>query len=280
MDNVYQNKDFTIEQLRNDICSEIFKNENKLLHHLLYFGSDLLEPADWKEVMTQIDEDTLPVDLVFVQLASNYFKKKFYLIPVNQPIENSTDININKDDLEKKFVTVIPNEKATGSPFYMLYFPQGDFGPQNYFQSVFIDHDAPSTSNQSWISHDLVNLNDILKASKKPNNCDDIDDEEESSDDGGHDSPPEPEQKKMKNKDKHANKTRSNTGNAYNEVTMIIPIDPTATVIVNKTEIPIKKKVNRKEKIYQIAPGEGKVRNNFMINNNNKHYEVWILQKA
>ena len=261
LNNVHQNNEFTIEQMRNDICSEIFKDENKLLHHLLYFGSDLLEPVDWKEVMTQVNEDTLPVDLVFVQLACNYLKRKFYLIPVNQPISETADIQVQKDDLEKKMVRVIPNEQTNSSPFYMLYFPQGDFGAQSYFQSVFIDHDAPSTSNTSWISHDLENLTDILGASKKPINCDDIDDEEESDDD----LPTDPKSKKMPTQGKHVKKTRRNTGNAYNEVTMITPIDPTAKVIVNKTGKPIKAKVNRKDPIYQIAPGEGKVCNYLIL---------------
>ena len=244
--------------MRNDICSEIFKDENQLLHHLLYFGSDLLGPTDWKEVMTQMNEDTLPVDLVFVQLACNYFKKKFYLIPVHQPIDDATDIIVQKDDLEKKILTVIPNEQAEGSPFYILYFPQGEFGPQNYFQSVVIDPDAPTTSNQSWISHELVNLSDILGALKKPSNYDDIDDEEESSDED-QDSIHDDENKENKSKQQNVKKTRRKTGNAYNETTMIIPTDPTARVIVNKTDKTIKKKVNRRDKTYQIAPGEGKV---------------------
>ena len=46
---------------------------------------------------------------------------------------------------------------------------------------------------------------------------------------------------------------------------MIIPTDPTARVIVNKTDKTIKKKVNRRDKTYQIAPGEGKVCTIFVI---------------
>ena len=49
---------------------------------------------------------------------------------------------MQKDDLEKKILTVIPNEQAEGSPFYILYFPQGEFGPQNYFQSVVLNYVA------------------------------------------------------------------------------------------------------------------------------------------
>ena len=96
-DDEYKENDFTIELMRNDICSEIFKGENKNLHHLLYFGSDLLDPEDWKELMTLDDEDTLHCDLIFVQLAANYFKRQIVLIPIYQPDENSVGAEKNRD---------------------------------------------------------------------------------------------------------------------------------------------------------------------------------------
>ena len=76
MDNEYENNDFTVEQMRYDICLEIFKDENKDLHHVLYYGPDLLEAEDWKDLMTQINEDTLYCDLPFVQLASNFLRRQ------------------------------------------------------------------------------------------------------------------------------------------------------------------------------------------------------------
>ena len=255
----YQDNDFTIEQMRNDISSEIFKDENRDLHHVLYFGSDLLEPGDWKDLVMQIDEDTLPCDLPFVQLASNYLKRKFYLIPVNQP-NTESEKTLEKTDLEKKLLKVIPNEETEGPPFLMLYFPQGDFGPQSYFQSIFLDlENIPTSSTKfAWMSYDEEKLIDQLAATKKPDNYDDLDDEEESEDESNNLS----SNTKTKGKipqDKIGKKTRKNTGNAYNAVTMITPIDPTAKVIVNRTGKTIKTKVSNKDPIYQIAPGEGKI---------------------
>ena len=259
-DKEYKENNFTIEQMRKDISSEIFKDENKDLRYLLYFGSDLLEPDDWKELMMQTDEDYLPCDLVFVQLAANYLKRKIYLIPVHQP-NTESDINRQEEDLEKKMLKVIPNEqKDQSQAFLMLYFPQGEFGPQSYFQSIFQDHNEHSSSHKfAWMSYDLEILKDKLGASKKPNSYDDIDDEEEESEEENNELSSKTKHKKPTTHQKRNKKTRQNTGNAYNAVTMITPLDPTAKVIVNKTGKTIKTKVNNKSPIYQIAPGEGKV---------------------
>ena len=264
-DKEYKENNFTIEQMRKDISSEIFKDENKDLHYLLYFGSDLLAPDDWKELMMQTDEDYLPCDLVFVQLSANYLKRKIYLIPVHQP-NTESDINRQEEDLEKKMLKVIPNEqKDQSQAFLMLYFPQGEFGPQSYFQSIFQDHNEHSSTHKfAWISYDLEILKDKLGASKKPNSYDDIDDEEESSDED-QDSIHDDENEENKSKQQNVKKIRRKTGNAYNETTMIIPTDPTARVIVNTTDKTIKKKVTRRDKTYQIAPGEGKVCTIFVI---------------
>ena len=148
-----------MESLRNDVCSEIYKNENKDLHHLLYFGSDLLDPDDWKDLMIQENEETLYCDLVFVQLAANYFKRQIVLIPINQPDEKSDGLE-KKDEIKKKLLTVIPNEKVTNKSYYMLYFPQGQFAPHHYFQSVFKIEESASTSqhNTGWISYEIDQL--------------------------------------------------------------------------------------------------------------------------
>ena len=255
MHNIHDHNNFTIEQMRIDICAEIFKKENEDLHYLLYFGSDLLEPEDWNEVMIQVNEDTLPCDLVFVQLAANFFKKRIILIPVKQPNEVK-----DPEELKKKILKVIPNELTNGPTFVMLYFPQGEFGPQNHFQSVFIDNDlAKSSTTNDWISYDEEVLKKKLEVFEKPINFDDIDAEEEESEDENYNLSSERRKNVMKSQKRNIKKTRKNTGNAYNNVTMITPVDPTARVIVNTTNKTIKKKVNRKSRIYEIAPGEGKV---------------------
>ena len=69
-----------MQLLRDEICSEIFKDENKDLHHLLYFGDLLLDPQDWKGLMTQEDDESLHCDLIFV--GSNNTQPFFnYCIP-------------------------------------------------------------------------------------------------------------------------------------------------------------------------------------------------------
>ena len=247
-----------MESLRNDVCSEIYKDENKDLHHLLYFGSDLLDPDDWKDLMIQENEETLHCDLVFVQLAANYFKRQIVLIPINQPDEKSDGLE-KKDEIQKKLLTVIPNEKVTNKSYYMLYFPQGKFGPHHYFQSVFKIEESASTSqhNTGWMSYEIDQLwNNVLSQKEKDNNK--VEDEDEESDDDDQDA-----NQKMKKKDntrRNPKNMKKNTNSyVYNDVTMITPQDPAAKVIVNNTNETIKKKVNKKDPIHQIAPGEGKV---------------------
>ena len=247
-----------MESLRNDVCSEIYKDENKDLHHLLYFGSDLLDPDDWKDLMIQENEETLHCDLVFVQLAANYFKRQIVLIPINQPDEKSDGLE-KKDEIQKKLLTVIPNEKVTNKSYYMLYFPQGQFAPHHYFQSVFKIEESASTSqhNTGWMSYEIDQLwNNVLSQKEKDNNK--VEDEDEESDDDDQDA-----NQKMKKKDnarRNPKNMKKNTNSyVYNDVTMITPQDPAAKVIVNNTNETIKKKVNKKDPIHQIAPGEGKV---------------------
>ena len=247
-----------MESLRNDVCSEIYKDENKDLHHLLYFGSDLLDPDDWKDLMIQENEETLHCDLVFVQLAANYFKRQIVLIPINQPDEKSDGLE-KKDEIKKKLLTVIPNEKVTNKSYYMLYFPQGQFAPHHYFQSVFKIEESASTSqhNTGWMSYEIDQLwNNVLSQKEKDNNK--VEDEDEESDDDDQDA--NQKRKKKDNTRRNPKNMKKNTNSyVYNDVTMITPQDPAAKVIVNNTNETIKKKVNKKDPIHQIAPGEGKV---------------------
>lgn len=248
-----------MEGMRNKICSEIYKDENKDLHHLLYFGSDLLDPEDWKGLMTQENEEYLHCDLIFVQLAANYFKRQIVLIPINQPDEKSDGLGKN-DDVQKKLLTVTPNEKVTNQSYYMLYFPQGQFGPHHYFQSVFKIEKSTSTSqnNAGWMSYEIDQLwNNVLSQKDKDNNKTENEDEE-SDDDVNQNS-----HQKMKKKDKikrnPKNMMKNTNSYVYNNVTMLTPEDPAASVIVNNTNETIKKKVNKKDPVHLIAPGEGKV---------------------
>ena len=252
-DDEYKENDFTIELMRNDICSEIFKGENKNLHHLLYFGSDLLDPEDWKGLMTLDDEDTLHCDLIFVQLAANYFKRQIVLIPIYQPDENSVGAEKNRD-IQKKLLTVTPNEKVTNNSYYMLYFPQGQFGPHHYFQSVFKIDDSISQQQSGWSSDEIDKLWKNLLAEKKKDN---LDEEDEESDDS--DTDEDMKKKKKDNIKRNPKNVKKDTRYLYNDVTMLTPEDPTSKVIVNNTDKVIKKKLNKKDPTYQIAPGEGKV---------------------
>ena len=113
-DNEYSGKVFTIEQLRKDICSEIFKDENKSLHNCLYFGRDFLNAEDWNDLMNQTNEDSLHCDLPFVQLASNYLKREIDLIPIRR-VESETVITI------QKIIKVTPNETTSDDCYRILY---------------------------------------------------------------------------------------------------------------------------------------------------------------
>ena len=72
VDDQYLDNNFTVEQLRNDICYEILKEENKVLQHFLYFGTDLLDQEDWKDLMIQHNEDSLHCDLVFIHVCMQH----------------------------------------------------------------------------------------------------------------------------------------------------------------------------------------------------------------
>ncbi len=53
--------------------------------------------------------------------------------------------------------------------------------------------------------------------------------------------------------------SKRKNGNAYNQVTMLTPVDPATKVVINETAKTIKKRLKRGSKTYEIAPGEGKV---------------------
>ena len=255
-DDEYRENNFTMELLRNDICSEIYKDENKNLHHLLYFGNDLLDPDDWKDIMIQQNEDTLHCDLIFVQLAANYLKRQIVLIPIFQPDEKSVSAE-KKEDIQKRLLTVTPNEKVTNKSYYMLYFPQGQFGPHLYFQSVFKIDDSTSQDKSGWMSYEIDELWNNILAQKEKNKANLDDEDEESDDDIGIDV-----HKKENKKDsikRNPKNMKKDTSYVYTDVTMLTPVDPSAKVVVNNTNETIKKKINKKDPIYQIAPGEGKV---------------------
>ena len=247
-----------MQLLRDEICSEIFKDENKDLHHLLYFGDLLLDPQDWKGLMTQEDDESLHCDLIFVQLAANRFKRKIVLIPIYQPEENDDGLGKN-DNIKKKIFTVTPNETETTTPYYMFYFPQGEFGKYPCFQSAFKIEKPISTSqnNSGWLSYEIDEIWHNM-VSLKDNETNNEIDEEDDSDDDDHII-----NKKSNKKDEiqrnPKNMKKDAISHAYNNVTMLTPEDPSASVVINNTNKPMRKKVKNKEPIHVIAPGEGKV---------------------
>ena len=265
MDQEYHDNNFNNEQLRNDICSQISKDENKDLHHVLYFGTELVSPEDWKELMTLTDNESLYCDLPFIQLASNYLKRQFVLIEIDQP-ENSSEKCDDMHHKTQKIFEVTPNEITDTNPFFLIYFPKGKFGPHAYFQSVFKKDKANQGEYRGWASCDITKLNDTIQKSKKVSseNIADSDDDDEESEEEENISI-----SKATNKSKNIKKTKKSAGtsnnNAYNAVTMLTPLDPAAKVVVNNTGKTIRKKVNRKDPTYEIAPGEGKVSLHYIL---------------
>ena len=247
------------------------KEDNKDLQHFLYFSTDLLNREDWKEMMVQHNEDSLHCDLVFVQLAANYLKKEIVLIPIYQP-EIEKEIANKKSNIEESIIKVIPNQKTSNHPFFMLYFPQGEFGPHLYFQSIFKDDESTSHIQSAWTSYTVEELGKILssqckKTSKNIDNEDSDEDSDEECDKEEKDQAPQQRKKcipKISRKD-----MKRNTGYTYNDVTMITPEDPTVKVIVNNTNKTIRKKVNKKDPVYEIAPGEGKIPSDWLRDKDN-----------
>ena len=130
-------------------------------------------------------------------------------------------------------------------PITMLYFPGGQFGPDSHFQSIdrkFID---------KTVLKNEVNYKKVFDTSKP-----DIETEENK----------DKENEGRSDEDEDYNDDfnalqNTTSGNAYNQVTMLTPQDAAATVILNETETTQRKKLKRNKNapVYEIAPGEGKI---------------------
>ena len=258
-DHEYSGETFTIEKLRKDICSEIFKDENKSLHNFLCFGRDFLDPEDWNDLMNQVNKDSLHCDLPFVQLASNYLKREIDLIPIRR-IESRPVISI------QKIIKVTPNETTSDDCYRMLYYPKGEFAPHSYYQSVFIDEQLLEQSGETTSAENLSNI----LANEKILNISNID--EDSDDDSNDDENPlssSTKEKKHRKKNENPKKMKKQPNYRYNETTLLTPIDPTSNIVVNNTEKTIKKRIKKNAPVIEIAPGEGKIPTNWLREKDN-----------
>ena len=258
-DHEYSGETFTIEKLRKDICSEIFKDENKSLHNFLCFGRDFLDPEDWNDLMNQVNKDSLHCDLPFVQLASNYLKREIDLIPIRR-IESRPVISI------QKIIKVTPNETTSDDCYRMLYYPKGEFAPHSYYQSVFMDEQLLEQSGETTSAENLSNI----LANEKILNISNID--EDSDDDSNDDENPlssSTKEKKHRKKNANPKKMKKQPNYRYNETTLLTPIDPTSNIVVNNTEKTIKKKIKKNAPVIEIAPGEGKIPTNWLREKDN-----------
>ena len=260
----------TIHKMRKKISESIMEDENKSnLSPVLYYGSDfLLTPEDWRDLMSA-DHDPLPIDLPFVQLSANLLKRNIILLPILQKdIENDSDeenqkakdkdgklevekqknIDIVKSDMEKekerkKFLIITGDETNEKPPITMLYFPGGQFGPDGHFQSIdrkYIDNAVLNKANykQAISPTSEIGIEEIIEN----HNEDSSNEDEDHNDDFN--APPNVAK-----------------GNAFTQTTMLTPQDPAATVILNETNKTQKKKLKRDKTapVYNIAPGEGKI---------------------
>ena len=258
-DHEYSGETFTIEKLRKDICSEIFKDENKSLHNFLCFGRDFLDPEDWNDLMNQVNKDSLHCDLPFVQLASNYLKREIDLIPIRR-IESRPVISI------QKIIKVTPNETTSDDCYRMLYYPKGEFAPHSYYQSVFMDEQLLEQSGETTSAENLSNI----LANEKILNISNID--EDSDDDSNDDENPlssSTKEKKHRKKNANPKKMKKQPNYRYNETTLLTPIDPTSNIVVNNTEKTIKKRIKKNAPVIEIAPGEGKIPTNWLREKDN-----------
>ena len=258
-DHEYSGETFTIEKLRKDICSEIFKDENKSLHNFLCFGRDFLDPEDWNDLMNQVNKDSLHCDLPFVQLASNYLKREIDLIPIRR-IESRPVISI------QKIIKVTPNETTSDDCYRMLYYPKGEFAPHSYYQSVFIDEQLLEQSGETTSAENLSNI----LANEKILNISNID--EDSEDDSNDDEDPlssSTKEKKHRKKNANPKKMKKQPNYRYNETTLLTLIDPTSNIVVNNTKKTIKKRIKKNAPVIEIAPGEGKIPTNWLREKDN-----------
>ena len=153
----------TTKEMRNIISETILQDEHKEeLSPVLYYSSDfLLSPQDWKDLMCVDNEDRLGIDLPFVQLSANLLKRNIILLPIlqkdiqDEKLDEEEQKGTNNNDKSdgdnvrsteekpkemKMFLRVNGDETYQKPPITMLYFPEGQFGPDAHYQSINRNH--------------------------------------------------------------------------------------------------------------------------------------------
>ena len=223
------------------------ESENSYLKPFLRYDYDTpFTPQEWHELMSMdFGDEPIACDLPFAQLAANLLERDIILVPIlqsdvdpkNDEKKETSDVN---EKSEKMLLTIFAKESDPQYlPLTMLYFPEGQFGPDAHFQSININ------CIDKLILKNRANYNEALDKSKL------LDDE--NSKDGENSSNEEDD-------DDFNTPLLTNKGNRFNQITTLTPQDPASTIIVNNTEVPLKKKLKRGKNVptYEIAPGEGK----------------------
>ena len=232
------------KEMRGQISQTILESDNSYLKSFLRYDYDTsFTPQEWHELMSM--EHDMACDLPFAQLASNILKRDIVLVPILQ-----SDVDLKNDEkkekpednekTEKILLTIFAKESDPQHlPLTMLYFPEGQFGPDAHFQSINIKYiDKLVVKKRS-------NYKEALDNSKQQDDGDDK---------HGEDSSNEEEN------DDFNTPSVANKGNRFNQITTLTPQDPASTIILNDTEVLLKKKLKRGKDAptYEIAPGEGK----------------------
>ena len=231
--------------MRREISSLILEDDNSWLKPFLRFDYDTpLTPEEWNQMMmVETIDEPIACDLPFAQLAANFLERNIILVPVLQTeVEKKTDkenpqVDANSKESHKTFLTIKAKQSdSQHAPLTMLYFPEGQFGPDAYFQSINSTCIDKTVLKNRALNNDAIDVNN-----QEYEEEDNSDDEEEDNNDFN-----EP--------------NVTNKGNSFNQVTVLTPRDPASTIIVNETGKILKKKLKRGKKAptYEIAPGEGK----------------------
>ena len=244
-DREYLDSNLSIENMRECVSASVFLEENVDLHPILNFeNNEPLSAEQWKDLMS-ISKDGLHCDLPFVQMTANWLNRNISLIPIYQPCYKPEDNSKNdekQEENEKKITTVYANVN-TKKTFFMLYF----IGfPKNYFQSVVPNSQEkfkipPNYCQETLNSTSMLNIEPEIEESKEEN-------EENSNLYSINNTSPELN-----------SQSQSSIKNPFNLVTMLTPLDPAASVVVNESDEVILKKFHRGQPMYEIAPGKGKI---------------------
>ena len=187
------------------------------------------------------DDEPMACDLNFAQLTANILERDIILVPILQ-----SDVDLKNDEkketpeatekTEKMLLTIFAKESdPQHPPLTMLYFPEGQFGPEAHFQSININ------CIDKLVLKNRTNYKKALDISKQQDDGEDSSNEDEDDDDFN-------------------TPLLTNKGNRFNQITTLTPQDPASTIILNDTETTLKKKLKRGKDAptYEIAPGEGK----------------------